>query len=282
MNKIIVPTDFGVFSKQAIHYAATLAKGYGAELLLFHAYHLEDKNIFDTDCINGEHIPGYTKWEGGIQLDELKEMLAQRFPELKVRSVLKNGFVYEELLALVKSEQADFIVMHTNGAKGLERLIGGSTTSDVIAALECPVLVVPPGYMYQKPNEIIYASDLIQTHTEQLDFVTQLARFFDAHLSVLHILEEQSIPMPVRQLQVFDGLEPVKTFSNTSFHLLDSTSVVHGIRDFANFRKADLLVMVSHKRNFIQKIFQPSKTCEMSMLTNIPLLAMHTSDCSPA
>jgi nucleotide-binding universal stress UspA family protein len=278
MKKILVPTDFGIFSKEAIKYAALLASGFNAELILFHAYHIEDKNILATEKINGEHIPGYTQWEAQIQLNEICDQVRNSHNNVGfVQPVLKNGFVFEELIRYVKSENIDFIVMSTGGASGFSRLLGGTVTSDVVSTLDCPVLVIPPGYTFDVPKEIIYATDLSQEDPELVALIVQISALFKSHLALLNIITNEPLSFKEKNIHVLEEHPEFKNYRNRSYHLLDAENTVEGIQDFAKFRKAGMVIMASNKRNLFQKIFSHSLTKEMAQITRLPLLALHKS-----
>jgi nucleotide-binding universal stress UspA family protein len=53
-----------------------------------------------------------------------------------------SGDVSEEIIRLANIYQVDLIIVGTRGLKGIERAIGGSVSSQVVADAPCAVLVV--------------------------------------------------------------------------------------------------------------------------------------------
>jgi nucleotide-binding universal stress UspA family protein len=54
------------------------------------------------------------------------------------------GDAAEKIVEYAKNEGADMIIVGTHGAKGLERIILGSTAERVIKKASCPVLTFNP------------------------------------------------------------------------------------------------------------------------------------------
>ena len=50
------------------------------------------------------------------------------------------------------------------------------------------------------------------------------------------------------------------------------------LQEYIETNQIDLLVMVTHKRNFLQSIFNASMTRQMAYHTTVPLMALHTND----
>jgi len=61
---------------------------------------------------------------------------------LKVRTVLRSGVPYREVVALATDERADLVLMGTHGRGGLDRALLGSVADRVVRLAPCPVLTV--------------------------------------------------------------------------------------------------------------------------------------------
>ena len=60
----------------------------------------------------------------------------------QVDMVVRVGRPDEVILAVTKDREADMIVMGSHGRTGLDRLLIGSVSEQVIGQTDCPVLVV--------------------------------------------------------------------------------------------------------------------------------------------
>ena len=74
------------------------------------------------------------------QLEELITPEMQK--SIKVKTMIKVGKPYQEIVEYALQTRADMIVMAARGAEALVRAVFGSTTYRVIQLGPCPVLVV--------------------------------------------------------------------------------------------------------------------------------------------
>ena len=133
IGRIAHATDFTAASKNALNWATLLAMSNEAELLLVHVLP-PPVPIFEVDS------PLKPKAE--LQMSLL-------LTELESKGVDARGFllsgtdsVDHQILKAARREQADLIVMGTNGRTGLSRLFLGSVASRVIARADRPVVVI--------------------------------------------------------------------------------------------------------------------------------------------
>ena len=59
-----------------------------------------------------------------------------------MRSELRDGDAHAQVLACAKANNADLIVMGTQGHTGLKHALLGSTAERIVRLAECPVLTV--------------------------------------------------------------------------------------------------------------------------------------------
>jgi universal stress protein A len=131
MNKILLASDFSDHAHHAFGYALALALEYHAELTLLHV--LED-------------IPpgGELESETGRVIRELEAPLpSDAWSRCTIKSVVRLGKPYWEIVQLATESQTDLIVMGTRGRGALDVGVFGSTTHRVLQLGPCPVLSVP-------------------------------------------------------------------------------------------------------------------------------------------
>jgi nucleotide-binding universal stress UspA family protein len=139
IKKILVPVDFSEASDQAARYAIDLAQqlsGPDASVAieLVHAWQLAGYATPTSDLAKEteralhDQIDGYAKATipGGIA----------------VRTHLRLGVPYDEIVSLATEIQADLIVMGTTGKTGLEHFLVGSVAERVIRSATMPVITV--------------------------------------------------------------------------------------------------------------------------------------------
>ena len=123
-------TDFSAPSHRALEYALSAAAEYGAELTLLHV--LED-------------IPSSANIEEAIAIatKELDKMIPpEGVKSAKIKTMVRIGRAYEQIIQLSLEIQADLLIMAVRGRNALDLAVFGSTTYRVIQLGSCPVLAV--------------------------------------------------------------------------------------------------------------------------------------------
>ena len=143
IRRILAPTDFSEFSKQAIQYAYELAQKFGARLLLLHVVELQ---AYPVDIF----LPSEA---GTTLLEDLEHQarldLAQLVPKaqdgpVEVTRQAVVGTPYHKIVEVAAAEKVDLIVMATHGRTGLSHLFIGSVAERVVRMAPCPVLTIRP------------------------------------------------------------------------------------------------------------------------------------------
>lgn len=140
-RRILVPTDFSPQSEAAWGLARRLARAVGAEIVLLHVFveaPLYSESPFATAQVREAYAAGrawvekqLAAWAAGAQQDGLA-----------ARTLLRSGVAHEEVVAAVRAEAADLIVIGTHGYGGVDRLLLGSVADRVLRLAPCPVLAV--------------------------------------------------------------------------------------------------------------------------------------------
>jgi nucleotide-binding universal stress UspA family protein len=133
VKTILHPTDFSECSELAFRRACTLARDYGARLLVLHVAE-------PVVAVGGE---GIVMLPPGSDLDSLQSQLQQiqsKDPEVKLEHRLAQGDAVTEILQVANDNACDLIVMGTHGRTGLRRLLMGSVAEQVVRKASCPVL----------------------------------------------------------------------------------------------------------------------------------------------
>ena len=130
LSRILYCTDFSLNSERALEYAISLAAEYGAELTMLHVAGRAQ------DPARAEAIIA----ERTQELDKL--ISGNPSKNLTLRSLVKFGKPYEEIVRHATEAQTSLIVMTARGGDALDRAVFGSTTYRVIQLGPCPVLAI--------------------------------------------------------------------------------------------------------------------------------------------
>ena len=98
------------------------------------------------------------------------------------------GTLLDEVNSLVNTENADLIVMGTQGKTADRKLTYGSNTLQVIKYVKCPVLGIPLEYSYRRPERILFPSALmIPFKPRELKLISCLAKSYRSEMHLLYI-----------------------------------------------------------------------------------------------
>ena len=134
---ILHPTDFSVHSEAALRVARVLARDHGAKLIILHVAMVE----FLANGAPGAGFdpPTTTPWKTYERTTDGPDL---KFP---VTSILRLGYIPDEIMQVAEENHCDLIVMGTHGRTGLGRLLMGTVTENVLPRSSSPVLVVKAG-----------------------------------------------------------------------------------------------------------------------------------------
>jgi len=130
LRKILLCSDFSECTERALQYALSLAAEYSSELSLLHVL---------------EHMPPPEKLdaEQNVGLRRLEESIpAEARGCCEIRTLVRAGKPYEEIIRLAEQEQTDLIIMGVRGRNVLDLALFGSTTHRVLQLGPCPVLAI--------------------------------------------------------------------------------------------------------------------------------------------
>jgi len=139
VEKILAPTDLSELSRVGLDYALELARGWGAEVTVYHvanAAELANYKAFSLEDLLNKH----EKSVAGFLNTHFAELLRL----VEVRQKVAMGSPAENILDEAEREGSDLIVMSTHGRTGLAHVLMGSVTEQVVRNAACPVFSIHP------------------------------------------------------------------------------------------------------------------------------------------
>jgi len=141
INKVLVPIDFSDYSKIALKYAIDFAQKFNAEMFLVYVV---EPVIYPPDFSMGQiAIPSVnTEWDIKAK-EELDKLADSEIPDgVKVKTTIKTGKPFLEIIETASEEDVDLIIIATHGHSGMEHILFGSTAEKVVRKAPCPVLTL--------------------------------------------------------------------------------------------------------------------------------------------
>lgn len=280
IKKILVPTDFSANAQNAVKYALQLSDVMHFDITFLHC----TQTLIPTGKKREDGEEGAARYRKASE-DKLTAHLNDILTALKYTQnntscvVIDADNISDAISHYAEAEKFDLIIMGTQGASGLKKLLVGSTTSKLIEKADIPVLAVPENFTFKKPAKIGYASDLINVDGEIQEAI-KFARFFDAIVEIFHIYPVYPKVVSIADVQPDELVLQMKRlyhYDKINFHFVHTNGeneVKKGVNLYAEAYKPDLLLMFTHKRDFIDKVFDKSQTIEVAYSVHVPLLAL--------
>jgi universal stress protein A len=140
LQRILVPTDFSDCSKKALRYAIAFARQFQAELILLHVVPAgspvgADFGLYEAPILEADLRAGGQQELAALCQREIRG-------EVLATPLVRTGRAAPEIVAAAKDSQIDLIILATHGRTGLQHVLLGSTTEEVVRHAPCPVLTV--------------------------------------------------------------------------------------------------------------------------------------------
>ncbi|QQS28836.1 MAG: universal stress protein [Sphingobacteriales bacterium] len=281
MKQILVPTDFSENALNAYTYALHIADKLNIGVTTLHTYTVHYFNPADTDLsalqdmIDNEvdaEFEVYKKAATAFHQHAEKIGLGH----ISINHLLRKGFVSDEVEDVVNNQGIDLVVMGTKGINSLKDVLFGSNTADVVKRVKCPVLTVPAACVFKGITKIVYATNCDEHDEKIIDKVYGFAQAFNAPLKCVHVsfLEEA---WNKEKLIEFERLsQKAKEMPMLDFEVVESESVLDGLKEYMTQNEVSIVAMHTHKRTFFEKIFLSSYTEQMAYHSHLPLLSFGT------
>ncbi|WP_299249619.1 universal stress protein [uncultured Aquimarina sp.] len=277
MKNILLPTDFSENARNAINYALEFFKN---ELCTFYVLNVQKASNYMMDDLMA--APANTSIHQSV-IQGSKEKLSTLIEALKEEIEHENytfqastdyDVFTDAIKQAVKSKDIDLIVMGTNGATGAREVVFGSNTLNVIRKVDCPVLVIPQGYIFENIKNVQYTIDYNDHFsTENIEPLMDTLVKYKASLRILKIKEDDTVTVAE-----FDDKKHLKDFFkdiNHTFHSITNVPTPLAIDSFVQIMNVDMNAMFIHRETFLERFFQGSETSKISYGTRVPLLIMH-------
>ena len=202
-RSILCAVDFSGHSRQALQYAAAVAKRFrGRVTVLF---------------VNDPLLVAAARQAYGDERQLIEQSRAElvRFAARELREaarmppIVAVGNPASQILTTAKRLRSDLIVIGTQGLSGVQKLVFGSTTEQVLRRTTVPVLAVPPqttrGSRSRRTltvDAIIVPIDLAGEWASDAVRGAIIARMFDVPIRLVHVLPPVQTPAWIRRIGI--------------------------------------------------------------------------------
>jgi nucleotide-binding universal stress UspA family protein len=141
VSRILVVSRLTKHCKKVVHHGVSLAQKYGAKLFVIHVMH----NPFSLEGWN-LGIPSlqmeYERLQQTFKMDIDLIIKSDQTRGLAVKTVMKEGDPYEEIIKMIKEESIDLLVMEAHEEGHMEHFLFGHTNAELIRKMPCSIMLV--------------------------------------------------------------------------------------------------------------------------------------------
>lgn len=279
--ELLVATDYSKCAAVAEEYAIQFAKKTNSSILFLHVFPAPlsiPLDSFDPEKIDYNPI-AYETQKLKEHIGKILKSLNINESEISYKYLVREGNFEKQIRLEAKESDVDFIFIGTHGATGLREVIFGSNAWKIIKNAKIPVFAIPSGaHKFNKIKRIVFATEYREGEIPAINYLTQLARDFEAEIIVLHI--SNHVFSQEYERAIYDKfrkeVKQENQYKELDIHFIYNDNIIDGINKFCLRTKTDWLVMSPEKLTLLEKVLNPSGSIakKISYDTNTPLLSI--------
>lgn len=270
MKHVLVITDFSQNAQNALNYGCLLFEGVPTFFHLLNAcpIHQFTKNEEALDKWTQKSISNLEKL-----LNEIKGN--NKNTRHSFGAISKPLPITVATTNVVSKENIDIILLPTKGPKGAKETFLGTDAVSIINTIKSvPIIVVPKVFTVKKPVQIIFSTNFKRVfNRKELETLTVVAKSLNCKIKIIQIMNDNNLD-EFQKLNkeyladIFSGLEH-------SFEKIQvKTSETAAINDYVKKMEGDMISLVNHNYNFLQKIIQENVVKKVTFNSEVPILVL--------
>lgn len=269
MKRILVPSDFSENARNAFDFAYKLFGGDEAVYVLLNTYEIPSAGA-GSMMVSLEEILEKESTKG---LKEEEKYLKEKYKLAQIFFESCRGSVEDGIDRMIDKHNVEIVVMGTQGASGLKKVLIGSNAQKVISESPISVLAIPEDSRYKGLKNIILAANLKDEKCEKsLQLLLEIANNSNAEIEALHVATEKELET---ETQLKEQLtDKVLSTVKHRFTVIKNENIIDAVNDHVELKEADMLVVIPRKLGFFESLFSRSISKKLAYTSKVPLLAL--------
>jgi nucleotide-binding universal stress UspA family protein len=268
MKTILVPTDFHVAAENAMAAAVKLAKNMDAKINLMTMFKFPKfkYQLVESVVHTEDEYYNMLKDDAAREIERWKEW----YPDVEIEGIVKENF--DELIPAILSEEADLIVMGSEGANGWKDYFQGTNSQNVVRKADCPVMVMKENTAFEKIENVLFVTDF-----EKTGFIEKAMDLFDLKQTKNKFVFIDTGESTDDRSDIYDtarDVEKLYDIQNFDFEIHRHDSVAKGTVEYADSHDIDLIIMFTHGRKGFERFLFGSIAEEVVNISDIPVLSI--------
>jgi nucleotide-binding universal stress UspA family protein len=278
LRQILVPTDFSPHALAALEHAIYLGARLEAEITLLHVDEFVVSPLGARD-IDADYITAYKK----RKREFFEEQFSLICREVQGRSVhlrtqVIEGRSYKVIVEESEKKEYDLIVIATRGLTHLSTYLIGSTTERVVRLSRQPVLSVQRAPDHEgRVSSVLCPTDFSPAGDVALSYALSIAHQNNAPLYIQYVSELEKPEAEAEIMKRVPDLaahHPLAGEVKVEFVFDRDVEPGNSIVRFAQDRDVGLIVMSTHGRKGLRRVYIGNNTAEVVRQSTRPVLTV--------
>lgn len=280
MKTILFATDYSNNAITSIKYAHELSSKLGTNLLVIHVYDLPLMFGLEFDVFYDELEKTTFKENNALLKNFCKKHLGKDLAGMNVKTeAFENLSIANGILTKASEHKAFMIVIGMKKESAIKELFMGDTSMTLIEKAPCQVLLVPENASEKNLKSFVYATDFEQEDIGAIYKLSQIAKKFDAKITVVHIASDPNGDASIKMEWFKDMVEQKVTYKKMKYKVLFSEEIFNTLKIYLDSKNVDLVAMLEREKSgFLKKLFQRDLVKEMESFGKIPLLSFNEAN----
>lgn len=260
MNNILVPVGSSNNAVSHLQYAVDFAEAFGARLFIVQVYNVYTKagTMIKVDDI--------IERESKVYLENLVSQINTKGVEVIVK-VLK-GKLIDTLELACKSANIDLILVEPRTTSIKDEVYLGKTSGRIIKQMDVPALIVPEGYKFSGPSNILMAVKSAIIKKEGV--LKPLIAIKDKFNATTNLLLVKTPFYKKEDFELHKDLKPLINKITTT----ENATTFQGVLEHFQSHNPDMLCVVRRKRGFFAKKWEKNTILKKDFYVKIPVLVL--------
>jgi nucleotide-binding universal stress UspA family protein len=292
IDHILFPTDFSDGARHAFPQAAVLADWHDATL---HILNVTGRHRHDYKAAKEQFpVPNHilSQWLGRSSHTASGPTDGPDLSTLSiVQEQIESATPADTIVAYAADHDIDLVVMGTHGRRGVDRMLFGSVTEEVVRTVPCPTLTVradADAAPDRALRRLLVPIDFSDASGVAIDHAKEMALTYNAEIDLLHVVNEPTFPAaygddlpPFPTQEVVERVEAqLSTMAHNdigSAHVQVAVRTgppAKGILDHIDETDCDLVVIASHGRTGLDRMLLGSVTERVLRQSSTPVFVV--------
>ncbi|WP_223551771.1 universal stress protein [Aestuariivivens sp. NBU2969] len=260
MKNILVPVGSSKNALSHLQYAVDFAKIFGAKLFVVQVYNVYTKA---GTMIKVDHI---IERESLEFLNTLVSKIETKGVEVIVKTL--KGKLIDTLELACKAAEVDLVLIEPRTNSIRDEVFLGKTSGKIIKQMQVPALIVPEGYSFSQPSNILMAiKSAIIKKEGVLNPLKDIKTRFNAVVDLL------LVKTPYYKEGDFNVNDDLKSLVN-NITKTENATTFHGVLRHYESHNPDMLCVVRRKRGFFTKKWEKNTILKKAFHSTIPVLVL--------